>query len=273
MLSGQQFAFICLSIVLGALSTFLSANVSSSDIGHISINSRQFELNEPPRFKVNIVASNTAAIDKLLFTIESPGQMPITLKKQTINQYLLLLSSPLIVQSKQAQLVVQSSQGESGQEISRLSIFDAPYSIKSANMQKSELNAGSLKTTSMTTSRQARAKVQTAKQQATTQVVSRKSPTSSTPSMVNDNCIIERDNSDTLWKIANRYADGWGTNVYGAMLAIFEANMLAFSKQRIHLLLKDVPLRCPSNAILAEYHDKTADKKVFEVIEAKHASR
>lgn len=85
--------------------------------------------------------------------------------------------------------------------------------------------------------------------------------------------MIERDNSDTLWRIAYGYKDQWHTSVYGAMLAIFEANLPAFSKQKIHLLLKDVPLRCPSTAILMEYNNKEVDKRVFEVIETKHAAK
>ena len=49
--------------------------------------------------------------------------------------------------------------------------------------------------------------------------------------------------------------------------------MLAFSQQKIHLLLKDAVLVCPSTEVLAQYDNKAVDKRVFEVIEAKHAAK
>lgn len=80
-------------------------------------------------------------------------------------------------------------------------------------------------------------------------------------------CMLDYHN-ETLWRIANRYAPEWKVSVYGAMLAIHDANPKAFSKNRINALKKDATLYCPSAEILSRYPDAQAAKTSFEDREA-----
>ncbi|MEJ6520048.1 hypothetical protein PQI64_09870 [Shewanella bicestrii] len=80
-------------------------------------------------------------------------------------------------------------------------------------------------------------------------------------------CLLDYHN-ETLWRIANRYAPEWKVSVYGAMLAIHDANPKAFSKNRINALKKDATLYCPSAEILARYPEAQAAKTSFEDREA-----
>lgn len=54
-------------------------------------------------------------------------------------------------------------------------------------------------------------------------------------------CTLDYHN-ETLWRISNRYAVEWQVSVYGAMLAIHDANPKAFFKNRINALKKDATL-------------------------------
>ncbi|MEL4281371.1 MULTISPECIES: FimV/HubP family polar landmark protein [Shewanella] len=80
-------------------------------------------------------------------------------------------------------------------------------------------------------------------------------------------CMLDYHN-ETLWRIANRYAPEWKVSVYGAMLAIHDANPKAFSKNRINALKKDATLYCPSAEILARYPEAQVAKTSFEDREA-----
>ena len=80
-------------------------------------------------------------------------------------------------------------------------------------------------------------------------------------------CMLDYHN-ETLWRIANRYALEWQVSVYGAMLAIHDANPKAFAKNRINALKKDATLTCPSVEILARYPNAQAAKASFEDREA-----
>ncbi|KPN76402.1 histidine kinase [Shewanella sp. Sh95] len=80
-------------------------------------------------------------------------------------------------------------------------------------------------------------------------------------------CMLDYHN-ETLWRIANRYALEWQVSVYGAMLAIHDANPKAFAKNRINALKKDAILTCPSAEILARYPNAQGAKASFEDREA-----
>ncbi|WP_345873412.1 FimV/HubP family polar landmark protein [Shewanella algae] len=77
-------------------------------------------------------------------------------------------------------------------------------------------------------------------------------------------CMLDFDGTETLWRVASRYAESRHTHVYGAMLAIFEANPKAFSRGNIRHLRSDAKLHCPSSSLLQSYGDKTAAKEKFE---------
>ncbi|MBO2567850.1 FimV/HubP family polar landmark protein [Shewanella algae] len=77
-------------------------------------------------------------------------------------------------------------------------------------------------------------------------------------------CMLDFDGTETLWRVASRYAQNSHTHVYGAMLAIFDANPKAFSRGDIRNLRSDAKLHCPSSSLLESYGDKTAAKEKFE---------
>ncbi|WP_412495862.1 FimV/HubP family polar landmark protein [Shewanella chilikensis] len=77
-------------------------------------------------------------------------------------------------------------------------------------------------------------------------------------------CMLDFDGTETLWRVASRYAQSSHTHVYGAMLAIFDANPKAFSRGNIRNLRSDAKLYCPSSSLLESYGDKTAAKEKFE---------
>jgi FimV-like protein len=260
-------------IEVGIIVCGLLGNITATlaQVVHVSINSRQFELNKQPRLKVNVVAQNDD-VSRLGFYIRQLDNGNVEQQKLTvnrINRFLFQLSGTDVVSDPNAQLMITQDTAAGVATLAVMAIFDAPYSVNSAILVSNVDN--------QQTSPVANTPVMSASK--TRQVDNSLAQESSLPassrvkSAQQVRCLIERDNSDTLWRIANRYKEQWHTSVYGAMLAIFETNLQAFSKQKIHLLVKDVQLNCPSTAILAEYNNKVFDKKVFEMIEAKHDAK
>ncbi|NMH65202.1 hypothetical protein [Shewanella salipaludis] len=81
-------------------------------------------------------------------------------------------------------------------------------------------------------------------------------------------CRLEVDVGDTLWRIARRYTGPWHTHVYGAMLAIYEANRQAFVGQKIDALRRDASLICPGKDSLAAQGDEAGARLRFEALQA-----
>jgi FimV-like protein len=268
--------YMVLFFVLGLC---VNAQQALAQVNHVSINSRQSELSQQPLLKVNLVAQNDDW-SQLSFYLRQKvdGDMQQQrLSIQPINRFLVQLDGKVPVTDSNAQLVITENQQSKAVLLAVLALFDAPLSFKSAAF----IEAQPLKVTDAPLAETSEQVVSDGNQVALSTIKSNAAKEVETNSVSEavlqprkpDNCQIIKDNSDTLWRIADRYKDQWNTSVYGAMLAIFEANMLSFSKQRIHLLLKDAVLACPSTEILAQYDNKAVDKKVFEVIEAKHAAR
>ncbi|MCS6234973.1 fimbrial protein FimV [Shewanella baltica] len=92
--------------------------------------------------------------------------------------------------------------------------------------------------------------------------------TSPTASQIPENCQLTYLAGETLWRIANRYANDWDVSVYGAMLAIYEANPAAFSKNKINALKSNAALSCPSKMILAQHSYAKEAQAMFEAKEA-----
>ncbi|MBB1440387.1 hypothetical protein H5202_17240 [Shewanella sp. SG41-4] len=250
---------------------------SMAQVNHVSINSRQFELNNLPQLKINIVAQNDDAsrlgfyIRQLDDSLDGRNVLQQKLTVQGINRFLLQLSGTDIINDSNAQLIITENTATGAVTLAVIALFDAPYSVNSATLTSNVGNPRVSPVANITSARVSKSRQDDSRLAPASSVPERQPAPSPIETSQQARCLIERDNSDTLWRIANRYKDQWHTSVYGAMLAIFEANLLAFSKQRIHLLLKDVALNCPSTAILTEYNNKAVDKKVFEAVEAKHA--
>ena len=92
--------------------------------------------------------------------------------------------------------------------------------------------------------------------------------TSPTASQTPEHCQLTYLAGETLWRIANRYANDWDVSVYGAMLAIYESNPAAFSKNKINALKSNAALSCPSKMILAQHANAKEALAMFEAKEA-----
>ena len=92
--------------------------------------------------------------------------------------------------------------------------------------------------------------------------------TSPTASQTPEHCQLTYLAGETLWRIANRYANDWDVSVYGAILAIYEANPAAFSKNKINALKSNAALSCPSKMILAQHANAKEAQAMFEAKEA-----
>lgn len=80
----------------------------------------------------------------------------------------------------------------------------------------------------------------------------------------NGQCLLDYHGKQTLWRLANRYANAWQTNVYAAALGILDANPKAFYHGNPSALRADAQLRCPTRDVLAQYADKAAAEKKFD---------
>ncbi|ABN63314.1 FimV/HubP family polar landmark protein [Shewanella baltica] len=89
-----------------------------------------------------------------------------------------------------------------------------------------------------------------------------------TASQTPEHCQLTYLAGETLWRIANRYANDWDVSVYGAMLAIYEANPAAFSKNKINALKSHAALSCPSKMILAQHANAKEAQAMFEAKDA-----
>ena len=57
-------------------------------------------------------------------------------------------------------------------------------------------------------------------------------------------CMIDKTSADTLWAVASNHAKSWGTNVFGAMVAIYQTNPNAFINHNIKKLKSDSNTLC-----------------------------
>ncbi|NKF52332.1 LysM peptidoglycan-binding domain-containing protein [Shewanella sp. WXL01] len=82
-------------------------------------------------------------------------------------------------------------------------------------------------------------------------------------------CVLERGEGETLWKLAQKYSKSWDVGLFGAMLAIYEANPRGFAGGKISKLRADVELACPSDAVLQVYRDNDSNKEEFDTLFAR----
>jgi FimV-like protein len=83
-------------------------------------------------------------------------------------------------------------------------------------------------------------------------------------------CVIDKSPQDTLWRVADRYYRQWQISVFGAMLAIYDANPNAFADDKIYLLMADSRLKCPSRVILNQYQNSSEAQVTYEALARRH---
>ncbi|HBF48636.1 MAG TPA: hypothetical protein DDW91_20255 [Shewanella frigidimarina] len=93
----------------------------------------------------------------------------------------------------------------------------------------------------------------------------------SLPTYGQDNiCVMDKFPQDTLWRVADRYYRQWQISVYGAMLAIYEANPDAFANGKIYLLMSDSRLQCPSGEMLKQHQNSSKAQITYKALERTH---
>ncbi|MEZ9140870.1 MULTISPECIES: FimV/HubP family polar landmark protein [unclassified Shewanella] len=263
-----------------ALSLFLFSVVAQAAMSHISINSRQFEVGQHPKIKLNIVAGRNdfSRISFHLRQTNGSKEVMEELMVQPISGYMLFAIGVDEVTDPNAKLIVSEYKGNSWRQYAVLPVFDSPF-IKITDKTEVRIDTRNQpkKVAPMPYSgdKIAQSTAVNKPQAESHNIVKKSIPigavsrSGSTPTVSAD-CMIERAPSDTLWRIASRYQKQWNTNVYGAMLAIYDANPNGFSKQKIHLIRQDVTLNCPSQTELNQYVNKSEDKAAFEALQQQH---
>ncbi len=256
-----------------ALSLFLFSFIAQAALTHISINSRQFELGQHPKIKLNIVASSKD-LSRLSIHLRQTNDDKESMEElmvQPISSFMLFAIGVEDVSDPKAKLIVSEYKGNSWRQFAVLPVFDSPFIKETAktqikiDKQKQLPKVVTQAVPKLASSSQSVAEKPSTSRPSTTAKVLNNKPT---PTM--GHCYIERQASDTLWRIATRYQSEWDLNVYGVMMAIFDANPQGFSKQKIHLIRQDVTLACPSQEQLNQYGNKAQDKLRFEALQQQH---
>ncbi|QQX79730.1 hypothetical protein JK628_19820 [Shewanella sp. KX20019] len=235
-------------IVILALTTLaLFCTAVTAEVSHVSINQRLSELGEYPKLKLNIVSSHTNPNKVQYFLRQSTGEERLV--SSPLNNFLVLVTGVDDVVDSEAVLVVKEHKINRWREVTVLSLFgdNAVNNLpKTAYAEPSPMpvkvdekaNSGALEGLPVSTTTIA--------------------------ANIEDNCKIDFNGSETLWRIGVRQSKVWGINTYGAILAIYEANSAAFKNNNINGLKSDASLKCPSITILDKYADARAAEKLFD---------
>lgn len=268
---------------------------SMAQVSHVSINSMMFELGTYPKMRLNVITENQD-ITRLEFVLRQSGSEE-KLMAQELNRFLVLLTGVEDVKDPKAQLVVREYRVDRWYEVKNIPLFAEPAAVanKSTSVTSATISQGVKsadlsskvmlnKVDIVTTEPMASPAVSPSNLTPMTESIDPESivttgftfskdepaPVSNDqPKMVSTKeCSLNYVSSETLWRIANRYASEWNVSVYGAMLAIYDANPKAFSKNKINALRGDVTLYCPSTSLLAQYPDAKEAKAIFEAKQA-----
>ncbi len=233
--------------------TYVQAQVS-----HVSINSRMFELGAYPKMRLNVIVDNQD-MTRLEFVVhQSSGEEK--LMAEQLNRFLVLLTGVEDVTDPKARLLVREYRIDRWYEVKNLPLFAME---NKSNKLDSTFNSATVaanpapdKAVAPVTGAQAdKDNYPNAQGEAKDVVASQ---------VAMAGCTLSYSANETLWRIANRYALEWQVNVYGAMLAIFDANPKAFAQNNINALRKGAILYCPSVEMRGHYLNAKAAKAAFE---------
>ncbi|ABV89088.1 FimV/HubP family polar landmark protein [Shewanella pealeana] len=238
--------------VIWALASMMLLSTAHAQVSHVSINERQFEFGEHPSLKLNIVSSHSN-LKKVQFSIrQASGEERLISKPLT--SFMVEVTGIDDVVDKDALLIVKEYRVNRWHQVKVLSLFNAntpeleidshhsaSHSLPSENRTQSEAKSVALNSGIRVSGADV--------------IVSRL-----------DDCQVDFDGKESLWRIANRQSQRWGISPYGAMLALFEANPKAFNQHSIHGLKANGKLECPSMSTLEKYADAKAAEKQFDAI-------
>ncbi|MCL1057114.1 hypothetical protein L2729_03800 [Shewanella gelidimarina] len=238
-------------IIILALTTLaLFSTAVTAEVSHVSINQRLFELGEYPKLKVNMISSHKNPNKVQFFLRQSTGEERLV--SSPLSNFLVLVTGVDDVVDSEAVLVVKEHRINRWREVTVLNLF-------------SDNPVENVPHTAYVEQTPSPAKVNE-KENRTVKAISNSLTTSTAATAVKleENCNVDFNGSETLWRIGLRQSKVWGVNTYGAILAIYEANPRAFNKNKINGLKADALLKCPSVAILDKYTDAKAAEKLFD---------
>lgn len=281
----------------------LLTSVARAETAHVSINQRMFELGHLPLIKVNVVA-DSEDMTRLEFIVRQQGaaeklmvqpinrymvlllgidevtdkQAELLVREYRINRWhelkrlpLFDTSVPVALRSNRARVFAEQIPGEPPQvAVSTQAIENK--TIEARAVQATAVSSKVVPPPAVQAQRvkdvagQPQSEPQSLGVPSASQAVAAPGPQAKALPIDSrePGCMLDFDGTETLWRVASRYAQNSHTHVYGAMLAIFDANPKAFSRGDIRNLRSDAKLHCPSSSLLQSYGDKTAAKEKFE---------
>ncbi len=281
----------------------LLTSVARAETAHVSINQRMFELGHLPLIKVNVVA-DSEDMTRLEFIVRQQGaaeklmvqpinrymvlllgidevtdkQAELLVREYRINRWhelkrlpLFDTSVPVALLSNRARVFAEQIPGEPPQ----VAVSTQAIENKTIEARAAPATAVSSKVMPPPAVQAQRVKDVAGQPQSEPQSLGVPSASQAVAAPGRQvkaqpitsrepGCMLDFDGTETLWRVASRYAERYHTHVYGVMLAIFDANPKAFSRGNIRNLRSDAKLHCPSIQLLESYSDKAAAKEKFE---------
>lgn len=267
---------VCIALAAFAASVFTQPAVA--DVSHIGIEAMDFEAGELPKLNVNMVTDHND-LSLLTFYIRQKYENTIVLEKLIVDdhkQNTFILRGEEKIIDPNSSLIVSEYRSGKWQQYSPVSLFKGDLGKQTASHQADKPVA--IKTMKSSTAYKQRHQNVVAQPQAkpesrySSSIASTSSSTSNRYSSSADasqsDCIINKSVEDTLWNLGLSNAKQWGTNVFGAMIAIYETNPDAFIDHNIQKLKADSKLNCPSGEILAQFQSPNQDKLSFDALVA-----
>ncbi|QIR13354.1 FimV/HubP family polar landmark protein [Shewanella aestuarii] len=267
-----QVCFALASFAMGALSSSVNADVS-----HIGIETMDFEAGELPKLNVNVVSDHND-LTLLSFYIRQKYKNTVVLEKLLVDDHkqntFILRGQEKIIDPNSTLIVSEFREGK-WQQYSPVTLFNKKFTVQNDGTQasmpvaiKTLKSSPAYKQRYQATAKEAANQPSYSSSQSYFDDKASNHPKNQTYPQANYACAINKSSEDTLWTVASNHAKKWGTNVFGAMLAIYEANPQAFVKNNIQKLKSDSQLNCPTEDVLAQYQDANQDKAKFDAVVA-----
>lgn len=232
-----------------------------AEVSHISIDTAAFERGKLPTLTVNVVTEHHD-LSRLTFYLRQIYQDNIVLEKLDVERQgndVFVLNGKEQLRDPDAALIVSEYRNAKWQQYSPVPLFSPvlqvsnhhPVAIKKMKLPSSSIPASTTTASTTTVSR-----------------VVDSTPVLAQTQELLEGCNILKQPDDSLWKIAVRYRKQWNSNIYGAMLALYESNPQAFYQGNISMLQLDSSLRCPPADILVKYQNVKADRVTFDKLVA-----
>lgn len=236
---------------------------ATAEVSHISIDTAAFEQGQLPTLTVNVVTEHHD-LSRLTFYLRQIYQDNIVLEKLDVQRQgddVFVLTGKEQLRDPDSALIVSEFRNAKWQQYSPVPLFN--QAVLASTHQPVAIKKMKLPTSSIAAQQVTDSSVSAPQVTEINRVVASTPVLAATQELL-EGCNILKQPNDSLWKIAVRYRKQWGSNIYGAMLALYEANPQAFYQNKISLLQLDSSLRCPPANILVKYQNVDVDRVTFD---------